>query len=316
MDQVKNYEELMLALENPLRTFLPWYAKLPLPSNLRINRSFDAFEHFILQIIESKKRKLSSIDAILPEETDILDAMIASHLAPGEDSTQHHAGEHLQDEHMQYEKPTKDQKLSDRELLHNVILFFIAGHETSSSALAMTLHMLEQNPDIQDRARKEVVQVLGAKLLPDWEDIRNLTYLECCIKETLRLYPPAAFISRQLDRDSVIGGYFVPKDTFVTVPQWTIHRDPDLWADPDRYNPDRFLNEKIDSYTWLPFSLGPRQCLGINFAMLELRIVLAFLLRKFRFLPDPNTKAKFDYDITTTIIPAKGHTLLLEPIKG
>jgi cytochrome P450 len=124
------------------------------------------FEHFILQIIESKKRKLSSPDAIVPEDMDILDALIVAHLTPASQGEDPHASEdYLQDE--THEKPTKDQQLSDRELLHNVIVFFIAGHETSSSALAMTLHMLEQNPDIQERARQEVLQVLGEKSVPN-----------------------------------------------------------------------------------------------------------------------------------------------------
>jgi len=175
--------------------------------------------------------------------------------------------------------------------------------------------MFEQNPDIQDKAREEVRKFIGDKPIPDWDDIKKLTYLDNCIKETIRLYPPAAAISRILEEDEEVFGYHINKGTMITIPVLQIHRNPEYFKDPLKFNPDRFITDKIIPNTYLPFSLGPRACIGQNFAMLEMRLLLALLLRHFVFVPDLNTKVKFEMQINTTPEPKTGHTLLVKKIK-
>lgn len=169
------------------------------------------------------------------------------------------------------------------ELRDNVLAFITAGHETTALSLAWALYLLAFDPDVQDRARAEAQSVLQGDIAGA-QHIADLTYTRQIINEALRLYPPAAFLSRTAQKeDELCGRQIRPRDT-VMMPIYALHRNVLLWDEPDRFDPDRFApGAEIDRYAYLPFGNGPRICIGAEFAMRESQIILATLLSRFRF---------------------------------
>uniref|UniRef100_A0A6U1W3V7 Cytochrome P450 n=1 Tax=Vannella robusta TaxID=1487602 RepID=A0A6U1W3V7_9EUKA len=206
--------------------------------------------------------------------------------------------------------------LSDREIVHNLNTFFIAGHETTSGALTSVLHFLARNPDAQKRARAEIESTCKGNELT-YDDIRELKYGECCIKEALRLIPPAQVVMREAKKEAQVGNLHVAKGASFVVDIYSIHRNPEYWEDATEFKPERFLSEnrdKIKRNTYFPFSIGPRQCIGNNFAMLELRTFLTVLLQRFQFDVDPKSPVDFAEYQGAVYTVAPGCTLLLTPL--
>jgi len=185
-------------------------------------------------------------------------------------------------------------------------LFFLAGHETSASNLTMTLYELSINPLVQQKAYNEVVSILGkynkdsAKNLT-FENVTNLEYMSMVLKETLRKWNPVITLIRVANRDCNVSDCTIPKDTTVMLSLHTIHHDPETWPNPDKFDPERFTKENSCNrhpYAWLPFSAGPRSCIGNKFSLLEMKLALACILQKFRIEPDPDYKLEFGRNIT------------------
>ncbi len=176
-------------------------------------------------------------------------------------------------------------RLTIDEIEDNIITFIAAGHETTARALAWTLYLLAHDQKARGRAEAEVDALDMDKIPPqDWGN--HLPWLTACFEESMRLYPPAAVILRRLTRDISFGEYEIPSGTNVYVSPWVLHRHSTLWENPAQFQPDRFYGEnrsKIDRFAYLPFGLGPRVCIGASFAMQEAQIILALLLRRFRF---------------------------------
>jgi cytochrome P450 len=173
--------------------------------------------------------------------------------------------------------------LSTRQLRDEVITLFVAGHETTATALAWCMDLLTQNPQIYARAEAEVLSLGHA---PTEADLPRLGYLLRAFKEALRLYPPVYIFSRQATRDSEIDGVAIPKNTAVTISPYALHRRPDLWPDPEVFDPERFLPEaekQRHRLAFMPFGAGPRVCIGAQFALMEGQLVLAQLLSAYRF---------------------------------
>eukprot|EP01116_Phalansterium_solitarium_P001904 TRINITY_DN1173_c0_g1_i7.p2 TRINITY_DN1173_c0_g1~~TRINITY_DN1173_c0_g1_i7.p2 ORF type:complete len:251 (+),score=59.05 TRINITY_DN1173_c0_g1_i7:795-1547(+) len=174
--------------------------------------------------------------------------------------------------------------LSKEEMKRNMMLFFVAGHETTAAALAWHMYLLASHCDVQDKARREVDKVLQFKNV-DFQSQKQLHYLDCVIKESMRLFPPASNItSRVAAEETVIDGYRIPKGTVVGVSMYTIHHDPEFWPDPEKFDPDRFVAENSegrDPYSYLPFSMGFKNCIGSNFSLIEQRMFLASILQSF-----------------------------------
>ncbi|XP_015606168.1 cytochrome P450 4C1 [Cephus cinctus] len=179
--------------------------------------------------------------------------------------------------------------------------FIFEGHDTTSMAICFIIQLLAEHKDIQEKARKEIDEILKQN---DGEvtitEIQQFAYLDRCIKESLRLYPSVPFMSRKLSEDLQLKNYLLPAGTSVHIHTFDLHRDPNFWPDPLVFDPDRFLPEKIQGrhpFCYLPFSGGPRNCIGQKFAMLELKAIIGLLLHNFyleaidrpsetRFLPD------------------------------
>jgi cytochrome P450 len=175
--------------------------------------------------------------------------------------------------------------LDDAEVRDQVLVFLLAGHETTATALTFALHLLARHPDVAQRVRVEAEQVLGLDdLCPTVERIAALTYTTQVVKEAMRLYPSVYGIGRQIPEEEVIDGYRIPAGADVLVSPWVTHRDPRIWEQPRRFDPDRFTAEQEKQrhrYAYLPFGGGPRACIGQYFSMLEATLATASIVRTF-----------------------------------
>lgn len=175
----------------------------------------------------------------------------------------------------------EDGSLDAREVREQVLIFLLAGHETTATSMAFTLHLLARHPEQQQRVHEEIDRVLGERA-PTAADLERLPELTRALKEAMRLYPAAPVVSRRAVQATEIGGYPIPAGADVVVAPWVTHRHPDLWDDPERFDPQRFTPEREAArhrYAWFPFGGGPRACIGQHFSMLESVLALATLLR-------------------------------------
>ena len=186
-----------------------------------------------------------------------------------------------------------------RLVLSNAITFLVAGHETTANALAWSLYLLSEQPQVQDRAAEEAREALGAE--DPGAVLEKLTYLRWILDEALRLYPPAPRMERQAAGDDRIGSLKIRKGDLVAVWPWIVHRHKALWADPDAFDPERFAPEARAAqhrFQYIPFGAGPRICIGAQFATAEALLALSEWLARFRFAPVPGHRVEVASDIT------------------
>lgn len=193
---------------------------------------------------------------------------------------------------MEGEDPKSGRRMTTAELRDNLLTFIVAGHETTALTLGWALYLCAFDPAVQDAARAEAQAVLGTRAATA-ADVPALPLARRIVDETLRLYPPAAFLSRTAQAaDELLGREIRPGDT-VVLPIYALHRHHALWEHPDAFDPARFADPKsIDRFAYLPFGDGPRICIGANFALQEAVIILATLLSRFRFAPVPGKAPK------------------------
>lgn len=179
--------------------------------------------------------------------------------------------------------PKSGRKMNLDELRDNLLTFIVAGHETTALTLAWALYLCAFDPKVQAAARAEAQAALGARAATA-EDLAALPLIRRIVDEALRLYPPAAFLSRTAQKpDRLLGREVRPGDT-VILPIYAIHRHHAQWKNPDAFDPERFSDPKaINRHAYLPFGDGPRVCIGASFALQEAVIILATLLARFRF---------------------------------
>ena len=199
--------------------------------------------------------------------------------------------------------PHTGQPLSDDDICHELVLFILAGHDTTSSTLTYSLWALGHHPAIQDRVFDEVSALGDRPLTPD--DVPRLGYTVRVLHEALRLCPPAAGTPRMLNKDLAVDGYRVEAGTMAVVSFYAMHRDPYLWDRPLTFDPDRFLPERSrgrSRWQYLPFGGGPRSCIGDHFAMLEATLGLATIIRAARI-----ESLKDDFPLATpfTVVAAE-----------
>ena len=177
--------------------------------------------------------------------------------------------------------PDTGRRLSDAEICCELVIFIIAGHDTTSTTLAYSLWALGHHPDAQSRVRAEAAELGERELTP--ADVPQLRYTVAVLHEALRLCPPAPIVTRRALRDIDVDGYRVQAGTELMVGISALHRDPGLWDDPLTFDPDRFSPENSagrDRWQYLPFGGGPRSCIGDHFAMLEAALALATIIRR------------------------------------
>ncbi|KAM6218091.1 cytochrome P450 4F2-like [Rhynchocyon petersi] len=216
-------------------------------------------------------------------------------------------------------KDEDGKELSDEDIRAEADTFMFEGHDTTASGLSWALYNLAKHPDYQEQCRKEVQELLRDRSTEEieWDDLAQLPFLTMCIKESLRLHPPVTDIMRCCTQDVVLpDGRVVPKGVLCLISIFETHHNPSVWPDPEVYDPFRFdleNAEKRSPLAFIPFSAGPRNCIGQTFAMTEMKVVLALTLLRFRVLPDeaePNRKPEL-------ILRAEGGLWLrLEPLGG
>ena len=180
--------------------------------------------------------------------------------------------------------------MTDLQVRDEVVTIFFAGHETTAASMTWAFYLLAKHPEVEERLRKEIKTVLQGRA-PTFDDLAKLTYMQQVIHETLRLYPAAYLFAREAVTDDVIDGYPVPAKTLIFITPYITHRNPQYWPDPERFDPERFAPENVASrprHIYYPFGEGPHVCIGNHFALMEMQLILAMMLQRFRLLLDPN----------------------------
>lgn len=179
--------------------------------------------------------------------------------------------------------PSTGEPLSDRAVRNEAAVLFMAGHETTANSLAWTWYLLSQSPESEERLHAEVDHVVGDRA-PCLEDIPHLSYTRAVFEETLRLYPPVPFLSREAVEPQELDGTAIPRGSLILVSPWLLHRHKKLWDSPDHFIPERFLQpaaKAIDKYAYIPFAIGPRICPGLGLAMTEAVLCIATMAQRF-----------------------------------
>lgn len=196
-----------------------------------------------------------------------------------------------------------DESFSEEDAVQELCTFMLAGQDSVGAALAFSLFQMAKHPDVQERAVRELEEVFGDDTrTPSLSDLRRLKYLEQCIKETLRLYPSVPILSRTLTEDAKIGKYTLPAGCGVHICPFATHRLPGVYPEPEKFDPERFLPDRVERrhpYAFIPFSAGPRNCIGYKFALMEMKTVIATILRCYRLSTVPGReKLRLTYRIT------------------
>ncbi|MFE9537420.1 cytochrome P450 [Streptomyces sp. NPDC006691] len=171
-----------------------------------------------------------------------------------------------------------------------VMATLLAAHHTTGVAVSWTLHLLGAHPEVAEQVADELEQVLGERTVPEYADLRRLTQLDRVLKESMRLFPPGPYGARETTEAITVGGYAIPAGATVFYPFWAVHMNPRYWPDPERFRPERFTPDEVarrPRLAHIPFGFGPRGCEGAQLATVEAQLVLAVLLKRFRFAPEP-----------------------------
>jgi cytochrome P450 len=239
----------------------------PTPSNRRAEREIQFLDSLVYRIIDERK-KLGNAN----EHNDLLSLLMA---AMDEDGSQ----------------------MTPKQLRDEIMTLFMAGHETTALTLSWAWYLLSKNPAAETRLHEELRDVLAGRL-PAIADLGRLPYLRGVVNEVLRLYPPAYVLARTSIEKCTIGGYDLPAGSTIVLSQWVTHHDPRFFVDPDAFLPERWLDgleDRLPAGAYFPFGDGPRRCIGQNFALMEVVLVMATIGQKFQFrlatarkiVPDP-----------------------------
>ena len=274
-----------------LRRFPLGVTLLILVGNIFQGRGF--FDKIAAEIVE--KRRKSGPTA----RQDLVELMLTAH----EDSTQKGAS-----------------KLTNEEIVGQCVIFLLAGYETSSNTLGNIIYQLALNQEVQDELRQDIMQALktnpGSKL---YDIAHNIEYMDCVINEALRLNPPVAQLNRECTEDYEWNGIRIPAGLEVIIPIYSIHRDPDVWPDPEKFDPERFRGPAKDTrspYHFMPFGSGPRVCIGMRFALMEIKITLVKFLMKYKVVRSPETQVPLKIASGATLYAEDGVWVRIEPLQG
>eukprot|EP01018_Ginkgo_biloba_P017169 Gb_14875 [translate_table: standard] len=290
-------EQTMLAAESVKKfNVIPGFWFLPSRNNLRAHKLDREIQRSSRQLIFNRENnvKMGKEDNY---GTDLLGLMMAANKKEMNGDKKHLI-------------------MSIQDIVDNCKTFFFAGHETTSLLLSWTMILLGMHTDWQERARKEVLGFCK-KDYPNAEVLSRLKLVNMIIHETLRLYPPAAVLLRQTYKQMKLGDLIVPAGTEVLLPVVAVHHDEDLWGkDANEFNPERF-SEGVSKaarhpMAFMPFGMGPRICVGQNFALIEAKVVLAMILQRFSFVISP-AYAHAPAEILT-VSPQHGAQIILHPL--
>uniref|UniRef100_A0A8C3LHJ5 Uncharacterized protein n=1 Tax=Chrysolophus pictus TaxID=9089 RepID=A0A8C3LHJ5_CHRPC len=206
--------------------------------------------------------------------------------------------------------------LSDEEILAQALIFVFAGYETTSSTLSYISYHLAIHPDVQKRLQDEIDANLPNKAALTYNAVMQMEYLDMVVNESLRLYPAGGRIDRVCKKTVEFNGVTIPEGMVVMIPIYVLHHDPAYWPKPEEFRPERFSKENrenIDPYTYLPFGAGPRNCIGMRFALLVVKVAVVALLQNFSFRPCKDTPIPLVLDTKGFMQPKKPIVLKMVP---
>ncbi|XP_053679926.1 cytochrome P450 4c21-like [Anopheles nili] len=213
------------------------------------------------------------------------------------------------------------QPFPDKEILHHAVTLILAGNDTTAIGISNLLTLLAMHPKVQEKARQEILEVfpVSNELETTTEALNQLTYLEQCINEALRLCPSAPMIGRTCTDDLEVDGNVIPRGTAFAFSILALHRRQDIWGpDSYRFDPDRFSPERSEGrhpHAFAPFSMGSRDCIGKRYAIISMKLLMVYMLRTFRFYTDIGfEKMEFKFDLTMKL--SQGYTFRLEPVNA
>lgn len=257
---------------------------LPTPANLRLRRAIRRLDEILYGFIRQRREQPS-------ERGDLLSLLLAA-------------------------RDEEGSRMTDRQVRDEAMTLFLAGHETTALALSWAWYLLAQHPDAEAKLAAEVREVVGDRD-PTVDDCPRLKYAEMVALEAMRLYPPAYVVGREALVDCAIGGYRIPRGTTVLMSQWVVQRDPQYFAEPEQFRPERWGEDalrNLPKFAYFPFGGGPRLCIGNTFAMMELVLVLAVLAQRFHFRLQPG--AIVTPQPTFTLRPLPGIPGVIQPLAG
>lgn len=251
---------------------LPGVQHLMVGTNRRYREDIDTMQQITQDIVATRSRKPAA-----ERPDDLLERMLSA------------------------EDPLTGEKLSEQNVQYQLATFLIAGHETTSGLLSFATHKLLTHPEVLQRAREVVDEVLGDRT-PEFADLARLGYIGQILRETLRLHPTAPAFALSPSETTSLGGYRIEAGESVMVLLPVLHTDPQVWGNPRQFDPDRFSPERMDEipeYAWMPFGHGARACIGRPFALQEATLVLAMMLQRFDIaLTDPGYEMKIAESLT------------------
>ena len=265
------------------RVFHPFAAPLwmPTPRNLHFRKTSKALDDYVYEIIAARRSSGG-------DEKDVLSMLMAER--------------HEED----------NAAMTDKQLRDEVVTLMISGHETLSCTLAWVWYLLATNPQEEEKLKSELDTILGGKQAR-FEDIAQLKYTRMVLDESMRLYPAAWAIPRYAENDDEIEGYKIKKGSIIALLTSVTQRDPKYWDKPNEFNPENFTEDKISKrpkYAYYPFGGGPRQCIGIQIALMEGVLVLATLMQHYKPALPENYRVK--EEVSFTLKPKDGLRVILE----
>jgi len=258
----KAYDTLLTTARRSLlwRFFGEYLERLPLQASLDFKAAHATISALFHEMIEDRKKNPNA------GRSDVLDFIIGAH---------------------------NDGTLTDAEVFGNFWILFLAGHDTTASALMWHFYCLAKFPECQEKIYQEVIEAVGKDRPITYEDLSKFKYTDNFISEVLRYYPPVTILpTRTTTKDVTVEGVLIPGGTLIGVDIYSLHHSPQYWENPEEFNPDRFTPENSKGrhkFAYLPFSLGKRECLGNNFSLQEQVLFLAMLVRKYSVHPPKNS---------------------------
>ncbi|RDD39453.1 Cytochrome P450 3A14 [Trichoplax sp. H2] len=203
----------------------------------------------------------------------------------------------------------EDDKLNDEEIIGQAFLFLIAGYETTQNTLAFACYSLATNPDVQQKLIDEIDSKCPDPNDLNYDVIGELPYLEMVVEETLRMYPPTYFVNRDVKSNITVKGFHIPKDTMIGLPIYGIHHNSEFWPNHEQFIPERFTPEekaKRNPYSYIPFGGGPRNCIGMRLALLEIKLALVKIIQNVEFYATKETEIPLQLKTGASLCPANG----------
>ncbi|KAI5697187.1 hypothetical protein M8J75_006439 [Diaphorina citri] len=322
-----SFQIFLMRVFKPWLTFDPFYTMSGCKARVRKNRAIQ--KEFIESVIASVKRK------ILEEKRTFNAEHNERNLAPFVERDTQHSAMDIQNSTMDSKNSTTDphnstldpqnamdqrNSMSDRELLHEMVSLLNAGFETVMFMTSLTLILLAIHPSVQEEVYNELQDVLGDSpdSAPTYDQLQRLDLLTRVIKETMRLFPAAPVIARSAPYEVQCGDYTIPAGASIAIFIYGLHRHPQLWNNPNQFDPDRFLPSQSSHRNpsgYVPFSLGPRGCIGSKYAMLQMKTTISTILRRYKILPGDKCKSlqdiRFEFGMTMRSLP--GNDIRIEP---